>query len=196
MNLLSTAELAWRQLFPNPSDEATVEKEEFIETAKLEYALQVWVLSKNEKKQEGVFDIPSILLSTATLPVKDNMIDLTGLEVLRSLSGDSWLQNIGGLTCSCRYVKSNINQRQLLCDDDSLPDDSRLFFISGNRVLFPRGTHAEELEITYANKGLEINEEELEIDDAIASIIRNRLVEIYGGKIGKEDVTNNSNSTV
>jgi hypothetical protein len=37
-------------------------------------------------------------------------------------------------------------------------------------------------------------DEDIEIDDTIAAIIRSRLNEIYLGKIPKEDVTNNSSS--
>jgi hypothetical protein len=35
---------------------------------------------------------------------------------------------------------------------------------------------------------------DIEIDDAIAAIVRTRLNEIYLGKIPKEDITNNSSS--
>lgn len=192
-NILEIAELAWRQLFPAGADSPPITKAEFIATAKTEYAGQMWVLSKNEKNQEGVFNVPSVLLSEVELPVKDNTVDITGLDVLRSLSNDSWLQNIGGLTCRCKYVKSNVNQRQLFCDDDSLPNDAKIYLVVGNKIWFPRGTHASKLPIIYANKGLQV-EDRLEIDDAIGANIRTRLIEIYGGKTGNEDVTNNANS--
>lgn len=191
-NLFETAELAHRQLFPEGSGTPPVTLEEFIATAKKEYAAQMWVLSKNEKNQEGNTNVPAILLSQVTLKVQDNMVDLSGLEILRSLSNDQWLQNIGGWTCKCKYIKSSLNDRQLLCDDDSIPDDSKLFFVVGNKIMFPRGTHSNELPIIYANKGLEVDDR-LEIDDAVASIIRTKLIETYGGKTGKEDVTNNEN---
>jgi len=193
-DLFSISELAHRQLFPAGEGAPIITLEEFIASAKLIYAQEVWILSKNEKNQEGVFNVPSILLSEAELDVKDNMIDISDLEVLRSLSNDSWLQNIGGMMCKCKYIKSNINQRQILCDDDSIPDDARLYFIVGNRIYLPRGAHAKKLFITYANRGLQVDDR-LEIDDAIGSVIRTRLLELYAGKVGKEDVTNNENQS-
>lgn len=191
-NLLSIAEQAWKQLFPKPSDETAISKAEFIATAKSEYALQMWSFSKNEKNQEGVFNVPSVLLSEVELEVKDNVMDISGLEILRSLTNDSWVQNIGGLTCSCPYVKTNVNQAQLLCGDDSLPDNARTYLVVGNQVRFPLGVHKTPLTIMYANRGEKVDGK-IEIDDAIGGILRSRLIEIYGGKMGKEDDTNNSN---
>lgn len=193
-NLKEIAELTWRQLFPEPS-KPPISKEEFLATARTEYAGQMWIMSKNEKNQEGVFNLPSILLSESPeLPVDKatKSIDISDLEIMRGLTNDSWLQNIGGLTCSCIYVKSNLNQSQLLCDDDSLPDSAKTYYVQGNQIFFPRGTHAEKIKIIYANKGLPV-EGRIEVDDVIGSIIRTRLLETYGGKMGKEDVTNNSN---
>ncbi len=39
-------------------------------------------------------------------------------------------------------------------------------------------------------------DDRLEIDDSIGAIIRTRLLELYGNKIGREDVTNNQNSNL
>ena len=192
INLREVAEVCWRQLFPEGADKPPITKAEFISTSKMMYADEVWRLSKNERNQEGVFNVPSVLLSQTELTVEDNMVDISELSILRSLSNDSWLQNIGGIQCKCKYVKSNVNQSQLLCDDDGLPNDSKTYFVVGNKILFPRGTHKDKLPIIYANKGLEVDGK-LEIDDALASSIRTRLIDLYGGKTGKEDVTENSN---
>jgi hypothetical protein len=193
ISLQSVAELAWRQLFPNPKDETAITKEEFIETARSEYAYQMWKLAKEEKSSEGVFNIPSQLLSEADVQVIDNRADISDLEILRSLPDDMWIQNVGGLDCECMYVRTNVNHNQLMCDDDSIGDNSRTFLMIGNIILFPKGVHKNPIRLIYANNGIDIDDSSVAVDDAIGGIIRTKLIEIYGGKIGKEDVTNNTN---
>jgi hypothetical protein len=189
------AELAWRQLFPNPNDEVSISKEEFITTAKSEYALQIWIQAKQEKKEEGMYNVPSYLLTETELDVVNNSIDISDLNILFGLPSEIWLQNIGGVGCKCVYVKSTLNQSQLLPDDDGLADTDKTYYALGKKIFFPRGTHAKKVSIIYANNGGDI-EDDIEIDDAIGGILRTRLVEIYGGKIGQEDSTNNQNPKV
>lgn len=191
-NLLSIAELAWKQLFPGPSDEVKVKKEEFISTAKTEYAFQLWVTILAEKREEGQLEVPSYLLSEKEIDVVNNVMDLTGLKIMRSLPFDIWLQNAGGI-CECRYVKTTFNLSQVLCDDDSLSDSDKIYYAVGKKIKFPRGVHKTPLSITYANNG-EAIDGNIEVDDAIGGMVRRSLIELYGGKIGKEDKTNNSNS--
>lgn len=193
MDLKSIAEVSWRQLFPNPSDEAAVTVEEFIETAKAEYAYQMLLLYWKEKREQGSFNIPSNLLSTIELKVVNNVADISQLGVFRGLPNDLWLQNIGGIGSKCKYIKSNVNHAQILEDDDSLPDNYRTYYAVGNTIVFPQGVHDNPVPITYANMGENIDGE-IEIDDTIAAIVRSRLNDIYLGKVGKEDVTNDSNS--
>ena len=193
-NLLETSNLAWLQLYPNPSDETAVSREEFIATAKTEFAYQQLLMVWKEKNDEGYFEIPSYLSSEIELPVTNNEMDISGLKILRSLPQEIWLQNIGGITCKCKYVKSTVNLSQLLCDDDSLDDAARPYYVIGKKIKFPKGVHKTPLPIIYANNGIDIDGR-IEIDDAIAGIVRTRLVEIYGGKTGIEDKTNNTNST-
>jgi hypothetical protein len=191
--LFEVAELAWRQLFPNPNDEVAISKEEFITTAKTEYALQLWIQAKTEKRQEGDYNVPPYLLSEAELDVVDNSIDISDLDILFGLPSEMWLQNIGGIGSKCVYIKSTLNQTQLLHDDDSIADGDRTYYPLGKKIFFPRGVHAKKLPIIYANSGGKMDED-IEIDDVVGGILRTRLVEIYGGKMGQEDVTNNSNS--
>lgn len=191
-NLLELAELVWRQAYPNPTDETPVSLEEVVATAKYEYMSTMWRLAKEERAQEGVFNVPSNLLATATLKVVNNEMDISQIRTLRSLPDDMWLQNIGGITCTCRYVKSSLNLSQLLCDDDSL-GNARTYFAMENKIHFPQGTHKDELPIIYAKMSEDVDGD-IEIADAVGSIIRQRLVEIYLGKVGPEDTTNNSSS--
>jgi len=186
----SIAELTWRQLFPNPKDEVKVRKEQFIADAKSEYAYQVWLKNKADKRENGDVSIPSHLLSEADLDVVNNEIDISGLKILRGLDYDNWLQNVGGYSCTCRYVKTDSSLMQALCDDDSLGDSRRVFPL-GKKLKFPDGTHSKKLTITYVNSGENIDGL-TEIDDVMAGILRRSLKELYE-KVGQVDKTNNTN---
>lgn len=191
-NLLSVAELAWKQLFPESSDESKVKKEQFIADSKTEYAYQLWLRILNDKNMEGQIDIPSYLLSEIELDVANDEMDISGLKIMRSLPFEVWLQNVGGINCDCQYVKTTFNLAQTLCDDDSLGDNAKTFYPLGKRIKFPKGVHKNRLPITYANNGENINGM-IEVDDAIGGLVRRSLIELYGGKTGKEDKTNNTN---
>lgn len=191
MNLLMIAELAWNQINPIPSAQAKIKKEEVIETAKAEYAYQMWKLSKEEKAQEGFFNVPSYLITESEpLPVINNEIDISKLNILRSLTDDTWLLNMGGYDCECEYVRSTFNSVKLLCDDDSQTD--RKYIVMKDKIRFPFGAHADSLRIIYANNGADI-EDVIEVDEAIGAIVRARLLELYLGKVAPEDKTNNNN---
>lgn len=146
-----------------------------------------------EKREEGFFNIPSNLLSTTKLPVVNNKADISELGIFRGFPSDIWLQNVGGLGCKCKYVKTTVNMVQLTGDDDSLPDESRTFLPLGQEIIFPQGVHENPITIVYTNMGENVDGD-IEVDDTIAAIVRTRLNEIYLGKIPKEDVTNNSSS--
>lgn len=189
-NLLEISDLVLHQLWPNPTDETPVSLQEILSTARLEYAYQFLLLYWKEKREEGSFNMPAELSTEVELDVVNNEIDISDLDIMSRLPDSIWLQNIGGLTCECNYVKSNINQSQLLCEDDSLPETWRPYLIVGKKIKFPKGTHSNKLSIIVANSGKEIDEN-IEVDDAVGAIVRNRLMEIYG-KVGMEDKTNNT----
>lgn len=192
-NLLEIAELAWDQMFPKPSVEAKINFEEFVATAKSEYAYQTLLAYWNEKQREGEMAVPGFLLAEIEKKVEDNEIDISDLNVFRSLPQEVWLQNIGGINCTCKYIKSTVNNSQLMADDDSLGDNARTYYVLGNKIKFPNGAHKKSLPIIYANMGENVDGR-IEVDDAIGSLVRTKLIEIYGGKIAKEDKTENSNS--
>lgn len=192
-NLKEVAELAWAQIFPNAGDEVAVDREDFVATAKVEHAYQLWRKIKEDKREYGECDVPSYLLKEVELDVEDNKINLEGLNIMRGLDQELWLQDVGGMNCECAYVKSTMNHTKLLCDDDSLPDNQRTFYPLGKQILFPQGTHADKIKITYAHSGEE-TDEFIEVDDVVAGIVRTRLIEIYGGKVGSEDQKNDTNT--
>lgn len=125
----------------------------------------------------------------------NNEADISGLNVFEGFPSEIWLQNIGGINCECKYIKSTVNRSQLLCDDDSLPETARTYYVVKNKIKFPNGVHSNKLPIIYAGMGEGIDGD-IDIDDAIASLVRQRLIDIYLGKIAKEDVTNNSDSNI
>lgn len=190
-NLLEIAELCFKQLYPNPGDETTIRKEEFIASARSEYAYQMWLRILAERREEGMLEVPSYLLTEKELEVKNNEIDISSLKIMRALPWEVWLQDVGGATCSCKYVKTTINLYKTLFDDDSLADDDKLFYVVGKKIKFPRGAHASSLPITYANNGENVNDR-IDVDDAVAGLVRRSLLELYAGKIGKEDKRNDS----
>lgn len=192
MILQDVAELAYLQLFPHSSDETSATKEEFIATARVLYASMMWVQARNEKNQEGYYNVPSSLLSEVEKDVVNNEIDISDLNILRGLPSEVFIQNIGGLTCECEYIKSTVNTSQLLCDDEAL-EGYKTYFVVGNRIRFPRGTHKKKLPIIYANSGENVDGVTY-IDDVVGGLLRDKLIETYGGKTGKEDETNNSSS--
>lgn len=192
--LQSVAELSWRNIFPNPGDETAITKEEFIATAKNEWAYQTLLMCWQERSLEGFYEPPSYLLTEIEKEVINNEMDISDLETFKSLPQESWLVNIGGM-CECKYVKSTANLTQLLCDDDSLPDTTKTYYILGKKIKFPKGVHKDTLPITFANMGNDVSNT-VEVDEAIAAIIRVRLNEIYLGKVPPSDVTNNSNANV
>lgn len=195
MTIQAIAELAWRQIFPNPKDEVSITKEEFIETAKLEYATQVWQFNRDEKYLSGENNINPVLLSDKTLPVKDKKIDISSLGALRSLPNHTWIQSLGETGCvECQYTIMDLNGYRLLCDDDSRDPEKKPAIVQGKSIFFPEGAHTPEVFIVYANTGSDLNEE-TEVDDAIGGRVRRALVDIYGRK-SPEDKTNNSNSNV
>lgn len=193
-SLQEVCELSWRQMFPNPGDETSITKEEFIATGKYEWAYQTLLASWGERQLDGYWEVPSYLSKEVELEVVNNEIDISGLKTFKSLPKEAWLQNIGGMNCGCSYVKSTLNLTQLMCEDDSLPDTTKTYYIQGRKIKFPQGVHKSPLPITYATMGADVDGS-IQIDEAIASLVRQRLNEIYLGKIPPSDTTNNSNST-
>lgn len=193
-SLLEISELAYRQLFPNPNDEANITLAEFIATAKVEYAYRLWEMNRAELQQTGENNIPSNLLSFTTLIVEKGKANIKDLKALRSLPNNTWIQSLGGIACGdCRYVLMDMNKWKLLCDDDSR-GDNKAAIPAGAEILFPDGTFEKDgkVEMLYANMGHTIDGQ-IEVEDAVGGLIRRSLIDIYSKRF-PEDKTNNSNS--
>lgn len=187
-NLNEVAELACRSIFPNPTSAQLVV---FQRTALYEYSAAVWIYSKEMELIEGFFNLPSELLTEKEMEVKNNEIDLSELNYLNALSNDHWLMDVGGLNCDCRYVKSTLNQEKKLCDDDSI-GDAKTYYVVGKKIKFPKGTHKNKIWITYANTGDGLDAAHVEVNDYIASKVREKLHQLYGNRYPEDKTINNS----
>lgn len=196
MTLQAIAELSYRQLYPNPTDETPITLAEFIQTAKAEYANFIWQANRNLWREEGQNIIPEYLLADAKLEVKNNAVDISSLKVLRSMNFLSWIQSIRGSDDSCNgcnYVVVDNNKYRLLCNDESFTENTKFAVPMGSFITFPKGTYGKDVYITYASLSGDRIDGTLEIDEAIGDLVRRSLIEIYGGKTNEEDKTNNSN---
>lgn len=191
MTLAEIAELVHRQLFPSSSGGAPVTEVEMTRTAVSEYAYQTLLLAWKEKREEGTYTIPSFLLKESDpLPVVDNTIDISRLDYFKTLPDEVWLQDV--TDGDCHYIKSTFNNSKIL-DDEALPDDSRRYFVVGEKIKLPDGANSKTLTVVYAGSGG--TDGKKEVDEAVGAIVRSRLIEIYGGKVGVKDETNNENVT-
>lgn len=189
MTLKEIAELTHRQLFPTANGRAAVTLPEFVRTAVVEYAYQSLLLAWKDKKEEGVYEVPSYLLKSVEKDVIGNAVDISDLDTFKSLPMEAWLQGVEGN--GCRYIKTTYNNVKILADETSLPNGAKTFYAMENIIKFPKGA-SKTVVITYAGKGSAKGE--LDVDDAIAAVVRQRLVDIYGGKTGAKDETNNENT--
>lgn len=190
-SIQSVAELYWRALYPNPGDEVKIRKEQVIADAKNEYAYQVWLISKADKREHGEFEVPSNLLREAEIEVLGKSADISGLSIIRGLDFDMWFQGIKSDDCLCTYVKTSHNHYKALCDDDSIGSKRRVYPL-GKKLMFPDGAHQKKLTLVYVSGGENIDGL-IEIDEKMAGVIRRSLNDLYGKNVGIVDETNNSN---
>lgn len=190
-NLLSIAELSWRQVFPDPTAQTQTKKAEFIATAKLEYAWNMWRISKEQKRTEGEWEIPSALLRRGTITVVNDSASLAELKIFRSFDGDTWIGRLGDN--DCKYIRQSLNESKMLSDEDDW-GNSLPYIVIGMNIEFPIGARRLTIPIVYATNGEDL-EDNIEVDDAIGGLIRNRLVEIYSAKQPVDKTTNNNPNT-
>lgn len=194
-NLLEIAELTYRQIFPNPREKTAITLEEFVATAKVEYAAAMWIYHYEMINVDGFFQMPSDLISETELDVENKRIDVSSLKYLASLPGDLWIQSLGTDECDCKLIKTTIALWNTLCDDDSLPDNVYPYYLSGKSILFPKGVprSVKKMKILYASMGNDLDENMIEVNDYIASKVRDKLGAIYGKRV-PADTTNNQNT--
>lgn len=180
-------------VYPNASIQTSIKVEHLLVEARVRYAYEMWLQSKISAREDGGWEVPSVLLQDATIEVKDNEADISALNIFRSFEGDMWIQSIGGYDCECSYMKQSVNISKMLCDDEYL-GNSKPYVIVGKKIKFPKGSHEKSLPITYASNG-EGLDGDMEIDDAIGALVSDYLWKRFTNRL-PEDRTVNSNSNL
>lgn len=190
-NLKEIAQVNYDQIYPNATAETSIKVDHFISEGKNRYAWELFRISKEEKRSEGEWEIPSVLWREADVEVVNDKADISMLNIFRSFEGDTWIGNIGGIGCECNYLRQSVNLGQILCDEDYWGND-KPYYVIGQSIKFPVGAHKSTLPITYASNGEDL-EDEIEIDDAIGALVSEYLYKKFSGKL-PEDRTADSNS--
>lgn len=192
-NLKEISAVAYEQVYPNANIQTPIKVEHFIEVAKSKYAYEMWRLSKELKRSEGEWEIPSSLLRQGEIEVKENVADISNLNVFRTSDGETWIINIGGINCDCSYLKQTPNLAQILCDDDYL-GNGKPYIPIGNNISFPKGSHKSKLPIIYASNGDDLNDE-IPIDDTTAELVSIYLVQRFSNKLPADETANDNANT-
>lgn len=192
-NLKEIAAVAYEQVYPNPTIQTPIKVEHFIEAAKYKLAYELWRLSKELKRSEGEWEIPTSLLRQGDIEVKENVADISGLSVFRTSDGETWISNIGGINCECSYLKQTVNLAQIICDDDYL-GNGKPYVIIGDKISFPKGSHKATLPIIYASNGEDLNGE-IPIDDTTAELVSIYLVQRFSNKLPVDETANDNANT-
>lgn len=190
-DLKSIAQVSYDQVYPNASQQTSVKLEHFIEAAKSKYAWELWRQSKELKRADGEWEIPSVLFRQDEIEVIDNVADISGLSIFKTQDGDTWISNIGGIACDCAYIKQTVNLAQILCDSD-YHGNGKPYVVIGNKISFPSGSHKSKLPIIYASNGDDIDDE-IPVDDMTAELVGIYLFQRFSNRL-PEDRSNDSNS--
>lgn len=195
-DLLSICQVAYDEVYPNATAQTAIKVEHFIEAGKSKYAFELWRISKEEKRLEGEWDIPSALLREATIEVADNVADISNLKIFRSFEGDTWIQNIGDFNPEdgCNYIRQTVNVSRMLLDDEYL-GNSKPYTVIGNSIKFPKGAHDKSIPIIYASNGEDL-EDQILIDDAIGEIVGIYLVQRFSNKLPADKSADSNENTV
>lgn len=180
-DLLSICQVSYDEVYPNATAQTAIKVEHFIEAGKSKYAFELWRISKEEKRSEGEWDIPSMLLRESEIEVIENTADISNLKIFRSLQGDTWIQSLGGFDSDCTYIRQTINVSRMLLDDEYL-GNSKPYTVIGDSIKFPKGTHSKKIPIIYASNGQDLEDKVL-IDDAIGEIVGIYLVQRFSNKL-------------
>lgn len=191
-DLNSIAQINYDVIYPNASAQTSVKVEHFIEEAKSRYAWELFRISKEEKRADGWWEIPSVLWREADIEVVDGKADISALSIFRSFEGDTWIGMIGGEGCGCSYTRQSVNISQMLCEEDYW-GNSKPYYVVGQTIRFPGGAHKDTLPIVYASNGEDL-QGNIEVDDAIGALVSEYLYKKFSGKF-PEDRTANSDGT-
>lgn len=190
-DLKSISQVCYDQLYPNATMQTSIKVEHFIEEAKIRYAWEMFRMSKEVKRAEGEWEVPSALLRQSNLDIIDNEADISDLKIFRSFDGDMWIANIGGIGSDCNYIRMSVNQSQMLLDDE-YTGNGHPYTIIGKTIIFPKGTHKKTVPMIYASNGEDLDDK-IEVDDAIGALVSDYIYKKFSGKL-PEDRSADSNS--
>lgn len=190
-DLKSISQVCYDQVYPNATAQTSVKVEHFIEEAKVRYAWEMYRISKETKRAEGEWEIPSALFRQTNLTIKDNVADISDLQIFRSFDGDIWIGNIGGIGSECNYIRQSVNISNMLLDDEYI-GNGHPYIVVGQSIMFPKGTHKQTIPIIYASNG-EDADDKIAVDDAIGALVSDYLYKRFAGKL-PEDRSADSNT--
>lgn len=192
-NIKEIAQINYDVIYPNATAQTSVKVEHFISESLTRYAWEMFRLSREIKREDGFWEIPSSLWRDANITVVDNVADISDLNIFRSFEGDTWIGNIGGFNCECVYLMQTVNLSQILCDPDYW-GNNKPYFVVGKSIKFPAGVHKTTLPITYASNGDDVDDT-IEVDDAIGALISEYLYKKFSGKFPEDRTANGAGTT-
>lgn len=189
-NLIEVAELFWRKMFPNPSDdELGIKRAEIIAAAKIEYGFLQFQMAQTMRHEEGEFTIPAAMILTAPVTVADKKADITDLLIINAIPMERWAIGLRGKKTGINYIKSSAASVQKIDADDLA---APRYYVMGESIIFPDEVDDAECEFTYA--GMPDSDEYIGISGEMGSLIDRALSQRYGFRQPeKEDKTVNSN---
>lgn len=192
-SLWTIAELAWKQVYPKGKEETKNTVEEFVETAKDEYAnvaFTTWLQLRNDSDLSLIEN----LLTRKKYEVKENTDGelYSDLEVsVFTLPRDMGIFIVQPPR-QRPLIKGSIGTQNLFADDPG----ERSYYRLEKKIFYPEGfaiPGTKEVMITLV--ALDFIDNELEVPDIFAKPIRDALVSKYMGTISVPvDDTNNKNA--
>lgn len=179
-SIRAVAELAWRQLNPQPGDEVLTLKEEMIETAKNEFAGQAWVQYVNARKEGDKAIFESMLRRKVYLPeesVEGLFVQLD--ETIIDLPNDEGIRLVAAVTKGARpFTKGRLESHNLFADDHG----EKTYYRLQDKIFFPDGLNVPGSKISVSvllvTAGA-LNEDDLLVPAHMASAIHDALLQKY-----------------
>ena len=189
------AELAWRQLNPNPSEEVANLKEEYIETAKNEFAGLAWIQYMGARKEGDKAVFEGLLRRKVYLPQEsEEGLFLQLDEDVIDLPNDEGIRMVAAVAKGVRpLTKARAESLNLFQDDPG----EKVFYRLQRKIFFPYGLNVQgktSVAVLMVSAGA-IGEDDLLIPAHMAADIHGALINKYGPTKGvPSNVTNDSNA--
>lgn len=192
-SLWTIAELAWRQINPGGKDEAKNTLEEFVETAKDEYAsaaFSLWIELRNETD----FSIIEQLLTRKKYEVKE---DINGLYTDLETTIMDFPRDLGLFKVvppkQDPLTKTTLGTYDLFKEDTG----EKTYYRISKQIFYPDGFEIPTKEVMITLVSSDFIDEEIEIPDTLASRVRDAVLKKYlSTNQIQQDETNNKNANV